>query len=85
MTDPRDYIQFGPYLIVRLSGAGGMGRVEVALRADGEDPEVCVIKRLHGALHDEEQEARFRREASDRFTAGAREHRAHAADREDRR
>ena len=62
MTDPRDYIQFGPYLIVRLSGAGGMGRVEVALRADREDPEVCVIKRLHGALHDEEKEARFRRE-----------------------
>ncbi len=63
MTAPDDYIQFGPYLIVRLSGAGGMGRVEVALRADGEDPTVCVIKRLHGALHDEEQEARFRREA----------------------
>jgi eukaryotic-like serine/threonine-protein kinase len=62
MTDPRDYIQFGPYLVVRLSGAGGMGRVEVALRAAGEDPEVCVIKRLHGALHDEEKEARFRRE-----------------------
>jgi eukaryotic-like serine/threonine-protein kinase len=63
MTEPRDYIQFGPYLVVRLSGAGGMGRVEVALRADGQDPDVCVIKRLHGALHDEEQEARFRREA----------------------
>jgi len=63
VTDTREHIQFGPYLIVRLSGAGGMGRVEVALRADGEDPTVCVIKRLHGALHDEEQEARFRREA----------------------
>jgi serine/threonine protein kinase len=63
MTAPRDYVQFGPYLIVRLSGAGGMGRIEVALRADGEDPDVCVIKRLHGALHDEEKEARFRREA----------------------
>jgi eukaryotic-like serine/threonine-protein kinase len=62
MTATRDYVQFGPYLVVRLSGAGGMGRVEVALRADGEDPEVCVIKRLHGALHDEEKEARFRRE-----------------------
>jgi serine/threonine protein kinase len=62
VTDAPDYIQFGPYLVVRLSGAGGMGRVEVALRADGQDPEVCVIKRLHGALHDEEKEARFRRE-----------------------
>ena len=63
MTDTREHIQFGPYLIVRLSGAGGMGRVEVALRADDKDPDVCVIKRLHGALHDEEKEARFRREA----------------------
>ena len=63
MTDAREHIQFGPYLIVRLSGAGGMGRVEVALRVDDKDPDVCVIKRLHGALHDEEQEARFRREA----------------------
>jgi serine/threonine protein kinase len=63
MTDPHEHIQFGPYLIVRLSGAGGMGRVEVALRVDEKDSGVCVIKRLHGALHDEEQEARFRREA----------------------
>jgi serine/threonine-protein kinase len=63
MTETRDYIQFGPYLIVRLSGAGGMGRVEVALRAGEKDPEVCVIKRLHGAARDEESEARFRREA----------------------
>jgi serine/threonine protein kinase len=63
VTDPREHIQFGPYLIVRLSGAGGMGRIEVALRADGQDLDVCVIKRLHGALHDEEKEARFRREA----------------------
>jgi len=63
MTTADDYIQFGPYLIVRLSGAGGMGRVEVALWADEKDPDICVIKRLHGALHDEENEARFRREA----------------------
>ena len=63
MTVPDEHIQFGPYLIVRLSGAGGMGRVEVALRVDEKDPDVCVIKRLHGALHDEENEARFRREA----------------------
>ena len=63
MTDAQEPIQFGPYLIVRLSGAGGMGRVEVALRVEDKDPDICVIKRLHGALHDEEQEARFRREA----------------------
>jgi eukaryotic-like serine/threonine-protein kinase len=63
MTESRDHTQFGPYLVVRVSGAGGMGRVELALRMDTKDPEVCVIKRLHGALHDEDQEARFRREA----------------------
>ena len=32
-----------------------MGRVEVALRADDKDPDVCVIKRLLGALHDEDR------------------------------
>ena len=63
MTDPREHTQFGPYLIVRVSGAGGMGRVELALRTGSRDPEVCVLKRLHGALHDEELEARFRRGA----------------------
>ncbi len=63
MTEPRERTQFGPYLVVRVSGAGGMGRVELALRMGAKDPDVCVIKRLHGALHDEDQEARFRREA----------------------
>ena len=63
MTETREHTQFGPYLVVRVSGAGQMGRVELALRMDTKDPEVCVIKRLHGALHDEDQEARFRREA----------------------
>ena len=63
MTETREHTQFGPYLVVRVSGAGGMGRVELALRMDAKDPDVCVIKRLHGALHDEDQEARFRREA----------------------
>ncbi|HEX3903142.1 MAG TPA: serine/threonine-protein kinase [Polyangia bacterium] len=63
MTETREHTQFGPYLIVRVSGAGGMGRVELALRAGSIDPDVCVLKRLHGALHDEEVEARFRRGA----------------------
>jgi serine/threonine protein kinase len=63
MTETREHIQFGPYVVVRVSGAGGMGRIELALRADAKDPDVCVIKRLHGAVNDEEQEARFRREA----------------------
>jgi serine/threonine-protein kinase len=63
MTETREHTQFGPYLVVRVSGAGGMGRVELALRMDKDDPDVCVIKRLHGAARDEEAEARFRREA----------------------
>ena len=63
MTETREHIQFGPYVVVRVSGAGGMGRIELALRTDVKDPDVCVIKRLHGAVNDEEQEARFRREA----------------------
>src|SRR5690348_6616108 len=63
MTEAREHTQFGPYLVVRVSGAGGMGRVELALRMDKDDPDVCVIKRLHGAARDEEAEARFRREA----------------------
>jgi serine/threonine protein kinase len=63
MTEAREHIQFGPYVVVRVSGAGGMGRIELALRADAKDPDVCVIKRLHGAVNDEEREARFRREA----------------------
>jgi eukaryotic-like serine/threonine-protein kinase len=63
MTETREHTQFGPYLVVRVSGAGGMGRVELALRMDKEDPDACVIKRLHGAVNDEEAEARFWREA----------------------
>src|SRR5215831_7011821 len=63
MTETREHTQFGPYLVVRVSGAGGMGRVELALRMDKEDPDVCVLKRLRGAAQDEAQEARFRREA----------------------
>jgi hypothetical protein len=63
MTETREHTQFGPYLVVRASGAKGVGRVELALRMDAKDPDVCVLKRLHGALDDEAQEARFRREA----------------------
>jgi serine/threonine-protein kinase len=53
----------GPYLIVQSSGAGGMGRVELALRADGQEPAMCVLKRMHSGERAPEQEARFEREA----------------------
>ncbi len=65
MSDEREYARFGPYLIIRVSGAGGMGRVELALRTDAKTDDVCVIKRLlrEGMGPPGEQEARFRREA----------------------
>ena len=53
----------GPYVIVRTSGVGGMGRVDLALRTDGEPPEICVLKRMHGGSEAPDQQARFEREA----------------------
>jgi tRNA A-37 threonylcarbamoyl transferase component Bud32 len=40
-----------------------MGRVELALRADQLDRDICVIKRMHSEGRSDDQEARFRREA----------------------
>jgi serine/threonine-protein kinase len=63
MTTASDFSGYGPYLLVRTSGAGGMGRVQLALRVDGEKPEVCVLKRMHTDERTPEQDARFEREA----------------------
>jgi eukaryotic-like serine/threonine-protein kinase len=63
MTETREFRRLGPYLLVRTSGAGGMGRVELALRADQLDRDICVIKRMHSEGRSDDQEARFRREA----------------------
>ncbi len=63
MTEERKYEQFGPYLVVRVSGAGGMGRVQLALRADSATDNVCVIKRMTPVADVPDQAARFRREA----------------------
>ena len=61
-TDP-EFSRFGPYLIVRTSGSGGMGRVQLALRTDGEEPDLCVLKRMRTEECAPEQGARFEREA----------------------
>ena len=61
MLDEREFARFGPYLIVRTSGAGGMGRIQLALR--GADEEVCVLKRMQVIEQLPEQRARFEREA----------------------
>jgi eukaryotic-like serine/threonine-protein kinase len=58
------YRRFGPYVLLQRTGAGGMGHVDVALstRAQGTE-RLCVVKRTQRHLRDDEQEARFRREA----------------------
>jgi hypothetical protein len=57
--------RFGPYAVLQLSGAGGMGRVDVVVSTRlGGFTKVCVLKRMLPELRTPEQEARFRREAS---------------------
>jgi hypothetical protein len=63
VSQEEGFSRFGPYLIVMTSGAGGMGRIELALRADGKASELCVLKRMHAGERAPEQEARFEREA----------------------
>ncbi|HLK92049.1 MAG TPA: protein kinase [Polyangia bacterium] len=46
MTEPRATTELGPYLVVPAGGGAGLGRAELALRSDGKDPELCVLKRL---------------------------------------
>jgi hypothetical protein len=63
VTEEREFRRLGPYLLVRTSGMGGMGRIELALRADSPAEPPCVLKRLLAEGRGPEQEARFRREA----------------------
>ena len=57
--------RFGPYAVLQLSGAGGMGRVDVVVSTRlGGFTKVCVLKRMLPELRTPEQEARFSREAS---------------------
>jgi serine/threonine protein kinase len=65
ISTPQGLRRFGPYVLLQLSGAGGMGRVDVALAArTGGMERLCVVKRMHAQLRTAEQDARFRREAS---------------------
>ncbi|MFG0317007.1 MAG: protein kinase, partial [Planctomycetota bacterium JB042] len=52
----------GPYAIVERIGAGGMGEVYLAERADGAFRRRVAVKRLRVGLGSEELLARFRRE-----------------------
>jgi serine/threonine protein kinase len=63
VTQDRKYERLGPYVAVRVSGVGGMGRVQLAVRADSPAGEVCVIKRMAAVADVPDQVARFRREA----------------------
>src|SRR5689334_13310611 len=62
VSEEESFSRLGPYVIVRTSGVGGMGRVDLALRIDGESPGVCVLKRMHGDAHAPDEHARFERE-----------------------
>lgn len=59
-----EFRRLGPYVLLRASGAGGMARIDLALRGARETADVCVLKRLHADYRSPEQEARFRREAA---------------------
>jgi eukaryotic-like serine/threonine-protein kinase len=58
-----EFQRLGPYVVLRASGAGGMARVDLALRGTREHAELFVLKRMHAEFRSAEQEARFRREA----------------------
>ena len=55
--------QFGPYVLIRILGVGGMGDVYLALTGKAGLEKPCVVKRL--AEHSTSEDgARFRREAN---------------------
>jgi len=65
MVGDGEFSRLGPYLLLRTSGAGGMGRIDLCLRAQpGGVAKLCVLKRMHAELRSREQDARFRREAN---------------------
>ncbi len=54
--------QFGNYKIIREIGAGGMGAVFLAERADGEFQQKVALKIVRQSVLDDETERHFRRE-----------------------
>ena len=63
MTSERPQ-RFGPYILLHAAGAGGMGRVHLAISGRAGMAKLCVLKRIHADLRGAEPEARFRREAT---------------------
>ncbi len=61
MAETPPPVSFGPYLLVRASTA--LGKLEMAVRTDQRDPEVCVLKRLPIRARAADAAARFRRQA----------------------
>jgi len=55
--------RFGPYVLVRCTGAGGFGRVDVALKGSPDLVKLCAVKRMRKDEDGADLEARFRREA----------------------
>jgi serine/threonine protein kinase len=55
--------RFGSYVLVRCTGAGGFGRVDVALKGSPDLVKLCAVKRMRKDEYGAELEARFRREA----------------------
>lgn len=55
--------RFGPYVLLRCSGAGGFGRVDLAVKGPPDLAKVCVVKRMQDSERSPDVEARFRREA----------------------
>ncbi len=54
--------RIGPYELETRIGAGGMGAVYLALRADGAFERRVALKLLHPGMHSSELVERFRRE-----------------------
>ncbi len=60
--NPSPEVGFGAYRLVGRVGGGGMAEVLLALRDQGGRPEPCVIKRIAGAHHDDDEYLRLFRE-----------------------
>ena len=61
-SDPLISTRVGPYLLLRLLGEGGMGKVYLAERADGEFRQQVALKLMRSGFASSELNERFRRE-----------------------